>query len=173
MSPFWIAVAVAAVVYVVVSRLAGEPLRAKRLVLLPLVMTVWGATKLYPALQGVSALDVTFLAVEGGLAVVAGLARGTTIQLFARDGHLWYRYRPLTVAVWIALAVVRVGLGVAGHALVVHSAVLNGALLLMFGLSLLGEAAVVGWRAFASGTPFAPDRRDRRTARVGLGTERG
>jgi len=172
MSPFLIAAAVVALVYVVASRLAGQPLRTKQLVLLPLAMTVWGAVKLYPALQGVSALEVAFLAVEGGLAVVAGLTRGTTIQLFPRDGHLWYRYRPLTVAVWVALAVVRVGLGVAGHMLGVHSAVLNGALLLMFGLSLLGEAAVVGWRALASGTPFAPNRRDRRSARVGLGTER-
>jgi hypothetical protein len=35
-------------------------------------------------------------------------------------------------------------------------------------MSLLGEAAVVGWRAMA--TPFAPARR--RSARVGVGTER-
>jgi hypothetical protein len=170
MSPFLIVVAVAAVVYVVGSRLAGEPLQVKRLVLLPLVLAIWGAVRLSGALPAVSALDVAFLAVEGGLAVVAGLARGVTIQLFARDGHVWYRYRPLTVVVWVALVVVRIGLGVAGHGLGVHSAAITGALVLMLGLSLLGEAAVVGWRAMASGTPFAPARR--RSARVGVGTER-
>jgi hypothetical protein len=159
-----ILLAVAAVVYVMVRRLVGEPLQAKRLVVLPVVLAVWGAVNLTNVLHPAVALDIAFLVVMGAVGVVAGMVRGLTVQIFARDGHLWYRYRPLTVVVWVALVVARVGIGAVGHVMGVHSAALTGSMLLTFGLSLLAEAAVVGSRALATGTPFAPSRRALRTS---------
>lgn len=151
-----ILVAVLAVCYVLARRLAGQPLQAGRLVVLPLILAGWGALNLSSALAGASALDLATLTVEAAVAVLAGAARGLTIRLYPRDGHLWFRYRPATIAVWVALIVVRLGIGLGAAALGAHSALLGAALLCMLGLSLLGEGAVVRARAVGTGVPFAP-----------------
>ena len=144
----------AAIGYVLVRRFAGEPLEGRRLAVLPIVLVVVGVAQL----RGVHAtpIDVVVLAVEGLVAVGLGTVRGATVHVYARDGHLWYRYRPLTIAVWVVSALVRLGGSVAGHALGADTKVLGAALVLMVGLSLLGEALIVGRRALASGVPFAP-----------------
>jgi len=146
--------ALAAIVYVLVRRLAGEPLEGRRLVVLPLILTIAGVsqlTRVHP-----TPLDVTVLVVEGAAAVVLGAVRGLTIHVYAKGGHLWYRYRPLTVVVWAGSLLLRLGQTAAGHALGADTDVLGTALLAVLGLSLLAEAFVVGRRAMATGVPFAP-----------------
>jgi hypothetical protein len=146
--------ALAAIAYVLVRRLAGEPLEGRRLVVLPLVLTIVGISQL--TRLHATPLDVTVLVVEGVLAVVLGALRGLTVQVYARGGHLWYRYRPLTVVVWVGSLLLRVGQTAAGHAVGADSNVLGAALLGVLGLSLLAEALVVGKRALGTGVPFAP-----------------
>ncbi len=103
--------------------------------------------------------------VTGGLVAVAGGAlRGRTVRIFVRDGHTWYRYTPVTLAVWAGLIALRFGQAAAAVALGADRPVLTASLVLALGLSFLGEAAVVGPRAMATGAPFAPRRRDRVTA---------
>lgn len=163
----WIAVAVVAVGYVMARRLAGEPVRVKRLVVLPLGLAAWGLVNLGKVANGLSTVDVVVLVVGGLVAVLAGMVRGTTIQVFVRDGVLWQRYRPLTIAVWVALVAVRVGLGFGATAVGAHRSVLTASLLLMLGLSLLGEAAVVLPRGLALGVPFTMDQRASPVAAAG------
>jgi hypothetical protein len=113
----------AVIVFVLIRRFAGEPLEGRRLVILPLAVTVIGATQLGDL--HFSPLDVAVLAVEGLAAAALGAVRGTTVQVYSRDGHLWYRYRPLTIAVWIASILLRVLQTAAGHALGADSRVLG------------------------------------------------
>jgi hypothetical protein len=143
-----------AIGYVLVRRLAGEPLEARRLAVLPIVLAVIGVAQM----RGLHAtpLDIGVLAAEGAIAVGLGAVRGLTVQVYSRDGHLWYRYRPLTIVVWVGTALVRLGGAAVGHALGADSKVLGAALLVMVAASLLGEALIVGRRALASGVPFAP-----------------
>jgi hypothetical protein len=89
-----------------------------------------------------------------------GLWRGSTIELSERGGYLFYRYRPLTIAVWVA------SFGARGLELLLQHA--TGAaglgsqsLMVSLGASLLGEAALVYPRATRLGVPFAPDDRRR------------
>jgi hypothetical protein len=139
--------AVAAIVYVVARRFAGEPLEGRRLIVLPVVLTIIGATRLdhlHP-----TPVEVAVLVAEAAVAVVLGAVRGLTVQVYDRDGHLWYRYRPLTLAVWLGSMLIRLGF--------THLPGAGGdALLGVLGLSLLAEALVVGKRALATGVPFAP-----------------
>jgi hypothetical protein len=146
--------AVAAIGYVLVRRLAGEPLEGRRLVILPVVLLIIGATQL----NGVHAtpLDVAVLVVEGVAALGLGAVRGLTVHVYGRGGHLWYRYRPITIVVWLGSILLRVGQTFVAHTLGADVSVLGAALLLMLGLSLLAEALVVGKRAIATGVPFAP-----------------
>jgi hypothetical protein len=77
----------AAVGYVLVSRMTGQPVNTRRLLVLHAVLTAIGALQLAGArVRRVPALDAVLLAV--GLLAAAGLgvARGATVAVFGRDG---------------------------------------------------------------------------------------
>jgi len=144
----------ALVVTMIVRRFLGQPVRAQSFVL-PLVISVWGLTQLRGVRLG--AVDVAFIAIEALLAIGVGLARGATIQLYMRDGHLWQRYRWSTLMVWIGAILLRLGSVGAGSLAGVHVA--TRSLVLVLGVSFLAEAAMVGWRVARTGAPIAPSRR--------------
>jgi hypothetical protein len=151
---------VAAVVYVVVGRLAGQPLQAQRLVAIPAAMTIYGLTQLgHP-----DAMAIVGLVLEAAIGFGLGLLRGITIHVFEKAGHLWFRYRPLTLAIWAATIGVRVMIAFAAHLFGVNLPTL-AAILVSFGLSLFGEAAVVAMRAARLGVPYAPSGRAARVLR--------
>jgi len=107
-SPITILLALAGIALVMWSRIQGQPLQAKRLLVLPAVFVVLGVSDLTGHHAHYTAADVGLLIAGGALAAVLGVARGATIELFTRDGELWQRYRPLTVALWLALIVAKV-----------------------------------------------------------------
>jgi hypothetical protein len=160
MSAVEILLIAAVVVYVVGARLAGQPLQAKRLVVIPAAMSIYGLTQLgHPG-----ATAIVALAVEAAIGFGLGLLRGVTIHVYEKAGHLWFRYRPLTLAVWAATIAVRVVIALGTHAVGVNLPT-TGAILVSFGLSLFGEAAVIATRAQRLGVPYAPDRRAARALR--------
>jgi hypothetical protein len=95
--------------------------------------------------------DYTYLAFDALLSVAFGLIRGFTLRIAEHDGRLMKRYRPITAGLWIALILIRGALDLyAGHA-GVTSAAIGNSIMLMFGISLLGESVSVTMRTAASG----------------------
>ncbi|WP_221325896.1 hypothetical protein [Actinoplanes sp. L3-i22] len=154
-------------VYAMVRRFLGEPLESRRLVLLPLALTAYGVYTVAQTDFVHPTADLVALVTGGLVAVAGGVLRGRTVRIFVRDGHTWYRYTWVTLAVWGGLIALRFGQAVAAVSLGADQSVLTASLALALGLSFLGEAAVVGPRAMATGAPFAPRRRDRDRVRVG------
>jgi hypothetical protein len=151
----WILLAAVLIVLVIGRRLMGEPLQARRVFILPLIVAIFGGYQL-SHLHHVQPLDVGVLAAEAGLAITLGVVRGLTVQVFVRDGHLWQRYRPLTIVVWVVSIAVRLGATAGAYAIGADRSVLQAGLLLVLGLTLAGESAVVGMRSMRLGAPFAP-----------------
>ncbi|BCJ44733.1 hypothetical protein GCM10010168_15460 [Actinoplanes ianthinogenes] len=149
---------VAVLAYAMVRRFLGEPLTSRRLIVLPLVLTVYGGYVVAQTGFTHRTADLAALVVCGLTAVAGGALRGRTVQVLVRDGHVWYRYTWVTLAVWIGLIALRFGQAAAAVAIGADRPVLTASLLLALGLSFLGEAAVVGPRAMATGAPFAPRR---------------
>jgi hypothetical protein len=120
---------------------------------LPLILTGLGAFETISLTHGAHPVkfdtaDVTYLVAVGAVSVVLGLVRGTTVRLADRGGVLTQRYTVLTAFLWLATVAVRLGLDVtASHSFGVASAVTGTSILMMFGLSLLGESAMVTLRA--------------------------
>lgn len=131
----------AGVLYVLVRRFMGEPLNARDLLAPPVFLLFFG-------IRAVDEFHLIYL-----LPLVAGFAfgavRGMTIRLFERDGHLWQRYTPWTLVVWVASLGASIGLGllIGGHA----------PTQLSIGVSMLGELFTIGAKALNTGIPFAPD----------------
>lgn len=155
-SPLTILVAVAAVAWVLWSRMKGQPLKARRLLALPVVLIVIGAT----SLGRLSGAAVVFLVISLALSVTLGAARGATIELYPNQGELWQRYRLTTVALWVALIVAKVVLIAVAAAANASAGGGTNSLLVTLGASLAAEAAVVGPRALSTGLPFAVEKRD-------------
>jgi len=151
----------AAVGYVLWSRMKGQPLKVKRLLVLPAVLTVIGITDLTgsPA-HHLSPKDVAFLVGSVVISVCLGAARGATIELYPQQGELWQRYRRNTVALWIALIATKLVVAVIAGAAGASAGGGTNTLLLTLGASLLAEAAIVAPRALSSGVPFAVDHKE-------------
>ena len=95
--------------------------------------------------------DYTYLLVGGLVSLGLGLVRGRTLEIADHAGQLMKRYRPLTAVLWAVLIVVRVGMDLYGGHVGVSSAVIGTSIMLMFGLSLLGESLSVALRVGSIG----------------------
>lgn len=129
----------AGVLYVLVRRFRGEPLNARDLLAPPAFLLFFGIR----ALDGFHPIYLAPLA--AGFAF--GAVRGMTTKLYERDGHLWQRYTPWTLLVWVTSIGVSVGLAL----LIDHHAPTQ----LSIGVSLLGELCAVGVKALHTGIPIA------------------
>ncbi len=143
------------VVAVVVKRFLGEPLSARELFGPPLVLIGIGVYELTKVDPG--PVDVLWLLVGSLVGGALGMLRGTTIRLFTRDGVLWQRYTPWTIAVWVGSLACNTGLSFAATASGAHAD--TRPITLSIGVSLLGELVPIGLRAIRSGVPFAPGSR--------------
>ena len=155
----WLAVAavIAVVGYVIVRRLSGEPLNARDLFAPPLILTGIGVYQVLDN-DGLSAIDLGWIAGGVIVGIACGAWRGSTIRLFVKNDVLWQRYTARTFIVWIVSLA-----GSGGYALITALAGLDPharPVPLSIGIGLLGEMAIVGARALASGHRFAPDDRD-------------
>ena len=143
-----VVLALAVVGYVLASRIAGQPVNTRRLLVLPGVLTAMGLLQLSGAVSGgVRPPDLGLLAVGVAAAAGLGAARGATVTVAVRDGRPWLRYRPVTLGLWAATVAVRVGLTVLAHEAGATVAGSGPALLLSAGVTLLAEGAIVAHRA--------------------------
>ena len=152
---------IAVVAYVVGRQLIGEPLRGKRVVLLPAILAVIGIANLGGAHDHghhIQPVDVACL-VAGGLVVAAiGVAQGLAMRLESRNGSLWGQLAPKALWLWLLLIASRVVMVAIADGVHAHVAASSATILLMLGINRLGQAAVVVPRALAAGIPFAPEK---------------
>src|SRR5581483_563886 len=145
-------VGVVAVGYVLVSRIRGQALGVRRMLVLPAVLTAVGLFQtLGVAQHRAGAADLILLAAGVVLSAVLGVGRGATVAVFTREGRPWLRYRPATIGLWVATFGVRVALTALAYAFGAAVAASGPAVLLSVGATLLGEAAMVVYRAFSTG----------------------
>jgi hypothetical protein len=146
-------VVVVLVVGLVVKRFLGEPLNLRDLAVPPVVLTGIGVWHLVDDVR-LSGGEIAWVVAGAVVGLVFGAVRGLTPKLFVKDGHLWQRYTVWTVVVWVVSAGANFGMGyLAGLSAEVRPVTLS------IGVSLLGEAIMLGVRGFAANVPFAPEQR--------------
>jgi hypothetical protein len=147
-----IVIVVALVILIIVRRFAGAPVGA-RSAILPIALVVIGLLQL--KVVDLTPTGIGLIAAEVAIGAAAGAARGYTIRLYERDGHLWQKYTVLTLAVWLGLIAVRAGFAFGAHALGLVSSA-SGAALVTVGASFVVESLVVARRAAATGVAIMP-----------------
>jgi hypothetical protein len=145
--------------YIIVRQLMGEPLRGKRAVLLPAILTVVGITDLHGnGGAHLRSADILCLVIGAAGSVVIGLGFGAITRLESRDGYLWAQLPKFGLWLWGALFGWRgmmVLLATMTHA---HIAASSSTMLFSLGLNRLASAAVIVPRAMSAGIPFAPEK---------------
>lgn len=152
------AAVVAIVAYVIRRQLAGEPLRGKRLIVLPAVLTVVGGLDLHSSHRAVQPVDIACLVIGGLLVAGIGLAQGRIMRLESHDGYLWAQMPASGLWLWAGLVASRLTMTAVAAGTHAHVASSSSTILLMLGINRLAQAAIVAPRAIAAGIPFAPEK---------------
>jgi hypothetical protein len=152
-----IVVVIGVIGFVIYQQVAGQKVQGKRLVLLPVVLTVIGFVDLRDA-RHLHPSDYVWLAAGAAGALLIGLAFGAITRLSSRDGVLWAQLPLRGLWLWVALFAWRVLVMVLAARTGAHVAASTTPLLFTLGLNRLAQAAVVVPRAMASGIPFAPEK---------------
>ena len=160
------------VCYVIGRQLIGEPLRGKRVMILPLVLIAIGLSDLPHGPGHARPVDYACLVVGGVLVAGIGAGLGAVTRLEAHDGYLWGRLPVRGLLLWLALIVSRVLMTLVADGLHAHVAASSATILLMLGINRLGQAVVILVRAISAGIPFAPEK-DGRTFLSGGLNDRG
>jgi hypothetical protein len=148
---------IAVIGFVIYQQVAGQVLQGKRLVVLPVVLTVVGfadldgAGHLHPA-------DIAWLTAGAVGSLLIGLAFGAITRLQPRNGVLWAQLPLRGLWLWVGLAAWRVLNMVLADRTGAHVAASTTPLLFTLGLNRLGQAAVIVPRAMMAGIPFAPEK---------------
>jgi len=157
---------IAIVGYVIGRQLIGEPLRGKRVVVLPVILAVAGVADLGEHGRQVELADVICLVISGLIAVTIGLLQGGTIRLECRNGALWGQMPVRGLWLWALLVGSRLIMTVIALAVGAKVAGSSAPIIMLLGINRLGQAAIVMRHALATGIPFAPEK-DGRSFRFG------
>jgi hypothetical protein len=149
---------VAVICYVIGRQLMGEPLRGKRVVLLPVILAVAGAFDLGKNGHHVRPADVVFLVISGLIAVTIGLLQGRMMRLESRNGALWGQMPVRALWLWAALVGSRLILTLIALAVGAKVAGSSAPIIMLLGINRIGQAAIVMRHALATGIPFAAEK---------------
>lgn len=156
MSYIEILAAIVIVIALVARQLRGEALTGRRLMVLPVVLTVIGLALLRDDHPSVT--DVVLLVISALLAVGIGAAQGAMTRLEPRAGVLWARMPAVGLWLWGLFVVTRLGMTVVAHVVDAEVAASSATILLALGINRIGQALVLVPRVMSSGTAFAPER---------------
>ncbi|ONI83145.1 DUF1453 domain-containing protein [Actinosynnema sp. ALI-1.44] len=107
--PVEIVLIVAVIGYVLVRRLLGEPVEAKRMLVLPAVLVGIGFFTVLKEPQ--TAESIVFLVATTVLGVLLGVLRGASTRVFEKDGVVHLRYTAVTIVLWVANIAVKFAAG--------------------------------------------------------------
>ncbi|MBY8885211.1 hypothetical protein K7472_10180 [Streptomyces sp. PTM05] len=144
-----IVLVVAGIGYVLARRLMGEPAQAKRMLILPAVLTVIGLSDLSGQVK--TPLSLLFLVATAGVSLALGALRGWSVRISQQDGLAFIRYTGTTVALWVLNLVVKFGANlVLGAVDSKDAGAVGNSLLFTLGLGILAEGAVALYRALSA-----------------------
>ena len=143
--------------FVIYQQIAGQKLQGKRLVVLPVVLTIIGFADLHGA-KHLHPADYVWLAVGAIGSLLIGLALGAITRIGSRDGVLWAKLPLRGLWLWAGLVAWRGLIMVLAARSGAHVTASTTPLLFTLGLNRLGQAVVIVPRAMRAGIPFAPEK---------------
>jgi hypothetical protein len=142
---------------VILRQFNGEPLRGRRIVLLPAILIVIGAMNLHSS-SPLKTADIVCIAASAAVAIAIGIYQGVAIHLESRNGGLWGRMPARGLWFWGALVVSRGVVFIVASVIGAKAATSVDSIILVLGLNRLAQAAVIAARALSAGVAFSPEK---------------
>jgi hypothetical protein len=137
---------VVAVGWILFKQVQPAPVKARLLVIVPVVLAYFGTTTT-AAKTWSNSTDLLLIVVGAVISVALGVPRGATIRVWVGDEGRWWRQgSKATLALWGALFVARGGLFVVAQATGHQAASGVGPLLFALALSFAAQNAVIAVR---------------------------
>jgi hypothetical protein len=137
------------------KQLAGSVVTARSLVLMPAILVVIGLGSAASAITVAHPGEILFFVLDAVVVVGLGVARGASTRLSLRDGALYQKGTVLTLVLWLTTIAVRVGAAFLSQSLGVTGTLTAASLLLLFGLTIAAQNAVIYLRAQQQRLPLA------------------
>lgn len=132
--------------FVLYRQMRAQPLRGRRLVLLPAVLGLFAFQQLArQPLDGLGTAALLVLSLAVGAA--AGLWRGTTFRLWDQQGAVYVKGSRMTLVAWAALIAARLPFAVVSYEAKLPQGLVIGELLLALAVTFAAQNAVVWMRA--------------------------
>jgi hypothetical protein len=132
--------------YVLLRKFEGQPVGTpRRLFALPIVLIVIGFGDLSHG-RAMAPMAITLTVIGAALSLGLGLLRGRADKLSVRDGSPFVRWGAASLTLFAANIAAKLVLDLIGVAAGSAGSTVSRSLLLSFGLTLLGEAAVIWMR---------------------------
>jgi hypothetical protein len=177
--PVEIVLILAAIGYILVRRLMGEPAQTKRMLVLPAVLCIIGLSDVSGQIKSPTSLE--FLVGTAAVSVVIGALRGASIRISGREGVAFVQYTWVTIVLWVLNVAIKFGGNFAlGSIDPKDTSALSSSLMLTLGLGILAEGLVVLYRSLKGNyqvmwsrpkqspsrrsSPFAEDLRQNQTS---------
>jgi hypothetical protein len=146
------------IAYSIGRQVVGEPLRVKRLIGLPVALTILGIVDVATSnVPGPTHFDIVLIGAGCAINVAIGICQGRLMRLETRNGFLWGQMPKSVLWWWAAKIASGLLLDGIGHAFGAHLATISAVMLLGLGFNRLAQGTTVSYRALASGIPFAPE----------------
>jgi hypothetical protein len=156
-APVEIILAIGIVGFVIARQLIGEPLRGKKVVILPVVLTIIGIANLHSDSVHVKPVDLACLAVGGAVVAGIGIAQAMVMRLESRNGALWGQLPPRGLWLWLLLIISRLIMTLIADSLDAKAAAASSTILLMLGINRLAQAGVIIARGASRGIVFVAE----------------
>jgi hypothetical protein len=143
--------------YIIFRQVQGEPLRGKRALVLPAILTLIGFMDLHGG-GHLTPADIFCLFIGTAGSVVIGLAFGAVTRLESRGRYLWAQLPLRGLWLWAALIGWRLIVTLLATGMHANLAASASTLLLSLGANRLAQAVVIVPRAMSRGIPFAPEK---------------
>ena len=137
------------------KQLTGSVVTGKSLVLMPAILVVIGLGSAASAITLALPGEILLFLVDAVIGLALGVARGASTRLSLRDGGLFQKGTALTLVLWLATIAVRVGAGFIGHSLGVEGTLTTASAVLLFGITIAAQNAVIYLRAQQHQLPLA------------------
>jgi hypothetical protein len=154
-----VAIYVALIVYILARKVKGQPIEStKKLFILPILVTVIGYGDVTHGTMKPVEIAVTVIGAAVSLGL--GMLRGKADKLSTRDGLPVVQWGAASLMLFVGNLMAKLALDLVGVAAGASASAVGKSLVLTFGLTLLGEAAILWLRSEGSGLLRMPQPTD-------------
>ncbi len=136
-----------AVVFVIARQVMPSQITGRRLIIFPAI-AAYGAIQFSPALAGLDLAGLVLLVAGAAIGLGFGALRGFSVRIWqAADGSMWSKGTWVTLGLWVAMILIRVGTSAVDYPLGIDTKAMTAELMVFLVLTFGAQNGIVWLRS--------------------------